>query len=182
MRKFLVVLAALLLPVQAFGQTLKAIKDRKAIVLGYVKDAYPMSFDGEKGPDGYSVELCRRIADEAGKAVGIDKLEIKFVPLTLENRIEMVASGKVDIECSTTTVTLARMQKVDFTISTFVDAGGLAVKRGSSVRNIPSLVGESVAVIAGTTTEKALKSAIADNNVSTKVVEVASHNAGIEAV
>src|SRR6185436_8977734 len=124
----LLLVAALLaqvMPGTAFAQTLKAIKERKAMVIGYLKDAYPMSFEGDKGADGYSVELCRRIAEETGKALGIDKLAVKYVPLTLDDRIEAVASGKVDIECSTTTVTLSRLQRVDFTLLTFVDAGGL---------------------------------------------------------
>src|SRR5262249_46407925 len=90
-------LLALATPAQALEGTLKAIKDRKAFLLGYLKDAAPMSFEGPNGPDGYSIELCRRIADEAGRAVGIEKLEIKYVPVTLENRLDAVASGKVDI-------------------------------------------------------------------------------------
>jgi len=38
-----------------------------------------MSFESPSGPDGYSVELCSRVAAEAGKAVGIEKLDIKYV-------------------------------------------------------------------------------------------------------
>ena len=164
------------------AQTLKAIKERKAMVVGYLKDAYPMSFDGDKGADGYSIELCRRIADEAAKAVGLEKIDVKYVPMTIDNKIEMVTSGKVDIDCSTTTVTLSRMAKVDFTSLIFVDAGGLLVQKGSSIRNIAGLVGESVAVVPGTTTATALKEAIADSYVNTKVVEVKDRNAGVEAV
>ena len=175
-------LLALSSPAWALEGTLKAIKDRKAILIGYLKDAFPMSFEGQNGADGYSLELCRRIADEAGKAVGIDKLEIKYVPLTVANRLDAVSSGKADIECSTTTATLTRMQKVDFTNLVFVDGGGLAVKKGSAIKNIAGLVGESVAVIPGTTTEKSLKSAIAQAYVNAKVVEVADHAAGLAAV
>src|SRR5512138_2308771 len=96
--------------------TLKAIKDRKAIVIGYYRDAYPMSFEGPSGQaEGYSIDLCRRIADEAAKAVGLENVEMRYVPLTLAGRFDAVASGQVDIECGTTTATLSRMEKVDFT-------------------------------------------------------------------
>jgi glutamate/aspartate transport system substrate-binding protein len=186
MRRALCLLASCVLAgpasAQQPGGTLKAIKDRKAIVIGYLRDAFPMSFDSQNGPDGYSIDLCHRIADEAGKAVGIEKLEVRYVPVTIANRIEAVVSGKVDIECSTTTATLARMQKVDFTNLVFVDGGGLAVKQGSAIKNIAGLVGESVAVVPGTTTEKALRSAIAQASVNAKLVEVADHKAGIAAV
>jgi glutamate/aspartate transport system substrate-binding protein len=186
MRRVLCVLASFVLGLPAFAQplsgTLKAIKDRKAMVVGYLRDAFPMSFDSQNGPDGYSVDLCRRIADEAGKVVGIEKLEVRYVPLTIANRIEAVVTGKVDIECSTSTATLARMQQVDFTNLVFVDSGGLVVKRGSAIKNIAGLVGESVAVVPGTTTEKALRSAIATAFVNAKVVEVTDHKAGLAAV
>jgi len=175
-------LCAFSTPARALEGTLKAIKDRKAIVVGYLKDAFPMSFESPSGPDGYSVELCSRVAAEAGKAVGIEKLDIKYVALTLDNRLDAVASGKVDIECSTTTMTLTRMQKVDFTNMTFVDGGGLAVRKGSAIKNIAGLVGESVAVVPGTTTEKALKAAIAEAYVNTKVISVPDHAAGVAAV
>jgi len=65
---------------QAHEGTLKAIKERKAMNIGYLKDAYPMSFEGPNGPDGYSVELCRRVADEAGKATGIESWKCATCP------------------------------------------------------------------------------------------------------
>lgn len=186
LRVFTTVLAAcaLVVPTAALAVegTLKAIKDRKAFVIGYLKDAYPMSFEGPNGPDGYSVELCRRIADEAAKAIGMEKLEIRYVPLTIESRIDAVASGKVDIECSTTTATLSRMEKVDFTNLIFVDGASLAVRKGSGIRNVAALVDETVAVVPGTTTEKALRAAIAQDYVRAKVVPVSDHGAGIAAV
>jgi len=168
---------------EAPGATLKAIKDRRAMVIGYLRDAYPMSFDGAGGqPEGYSIDLCRRIAEEAAKAVGLEKVEIRFVPVTLEGRFEAVATGKVDIECGTTTVTLSRMEKVDFTILTFIDGGSLLVRKGSAIRNVASLVDESVAVIPGTTTDKSLQEVLARSYVNAKVVEVPDHAAGIAAV
>lgn len=175
-------LLAFAAPARALEGTLKAIKARKAFVIGYLKDAKPMSFEGPNGPEGYSVDLCRRIAAEVGKAVGIEKLEIRYVPVTVQNRIEAVTSGKVDIDCGTTTATLSRMQKVDFTILTFIDGGSLAVKKGSTIRNVAGLAGESVAVLPGSTTEKALREAIGKKSLDTKVVQVSDHASGISAV
>jgi ABC-type amino acid transport substrate-binding protein len=177
----LAILLAFAAPARALEGTLKAIKARKAFVIGYLKDAKPMSFQGPNGPEGYSIDLCRRIANEVGKAVGIEKLEIRYVPLTVQTRIEAVVSGKVDIDCSTATATLSRMQKVDFTILTFIDGGSLAVKKGSAIRNVAGLAGQSVAVLPGTTTERALREALG-KSVDTKVLEVSDHASGIAAV
>jgi ABC-type amino acid transport substrate-binding protein len=178
----LAILLALAAPAWALEGTLKAVKARNAFVIGYLKDAKPMSFEGPNGADGYSVELCRRIAAEAGKAVGIEKLEIRYVPLTVQTRMDAVISGKVDIDCGTTTATLSRMQKVDFTILTFIDGGSLAVKKGSAIRNVGGLAGQSVAVLPGTTTEKALREALGEKSLDAKLVQVSNHAAGIAAV
>jgi len=165
------------------GGTLKAIKERKAIVIGYLTDAYPLSFlSAEQSPVGYSIDLCRLIAQEAGKAIGVEPLEIRYVPVSLAERFDAVARGKIDIECGTSTITLSRMEKVDFTAMTFLDGGSLLVRKGSAIHNLASLVDESVGVIPGTTTEPALRQALANAYVNAKVVAVKDHAEGMAAL
>jgi ABC-type amino acid transport substrate-binding protein len=167
----------------ALTGTLKTIQTRKSVLVGYVTDAFPMSFAGEGGKaQGYSVDLCERIAQEAGKAAGLAQVEIKYVPITLEERFDAVASGKIDIECATSTITLARMQKVDFTYTTFLDGGSLLVKRGSGIHGVASLIDETVGVIPGTTTEPALRDALKRGYISAKVVPVKDHGEGMAAL
>jgi len=179
----LVCQAVLVYAADAPTGTLKAIKDRKAVLVGYLKDAFPMSSLGTDGkPVGYSIDLCRVIAEQAGKAVGLDPVNIQYVPITLDGRIEAITSGKIDIECGTSTITLSRMQKVDFTSMTFLSGGSLLVKKGSAIRSIAALVDETVAVIPGTTTEKSLRDALAKTYVKAKVIEVADHAAGMAAL
>lgn len=164
------------------NETLAAVKARKAFVIGYLSDAYPMSFRDQDGqPAGYSIDLCRAIAEDVARAAGL-ALNIKYVPLTLEGRFDAVASGAVDIECGTSTITLSRMRKVDFTNTTFLDGGSLLVKKGSAISGIPALVDETVAVIPGTTTEKSLRAALTKSYVNAKVVEVKSHAEGMAAL
>src|SRR5262245_13758409 len=80
------------------GGPLKAIKERGAVVIGYLRDAYPMSFLGEDGqPAGYSIDICRVIAEDAGKAAGLEPGKVRYVPLTLDGRFDAVAGGAVDI-------------------------------------------------------------------------------------
>lgn len=167
----------------ASSGTLKTIQARKSVLVGYVTDAYPMSFAGEGGKaQGYSVDLCERIAEEAGKAAGVPNIAIKYVPVTLEERFDAVASGKIDIECATSTITLARMEKVDFTYTTFLDGGTLLVKRGSGIHGIASLIDETVGVIPGTTTEPALRDALKRGYINAKVVPVKDHGEGMAAL
>jgi ABC-type amino acid transport substrate-binding protein len=163
--------------------TLKSIQARKAIRIGFARDAYPMSFLADSGEaQGYSIDLCRHIAEAAGKAVGVDPLKIEYVPVTLDERFDAVASGKIDIECATSTITLSRQEKVDFTSMSFVDGGSLLVKKGSAIRNVASLVDETVAVIPGTTSDTALRAALAKSYVNAKVMPVKDHPEGLAAV
>ncbi len=163
--------------------TLKAIHDRGAVVIGYLKDANLMSFVGPDGqPAGYSVDLCRAIAEAAAKAAGLPQTKIQYTAVTLDNRFDMVASGKIDIECGTSTITLARMEKVDFTNLTFLSGGNLLVKRGSGIYSVAGLVDETVAVIPGTTTEQGLRAALDKAFVDAKVLPVKDHLEGIAAL
>ena len=175
--------AALAVAADPAGETLKAVKARNVFVIGYLQDAYPMSFVNKEGqPAGYSIDLCLAIAEDVSKAAGLDSIKIKFVPLKLEERFDAVATGKVDIECGTSTMTLSRMKKVDFTNTIFLDGGSFLVKKGSAISSIPALVDETVAVIPGTTTEKSLREALAKKFVKAKVMEVKNHAEGMAAL
>ena len=103
--------------------TLKRIRENGEIRLGYVNGAAPFSFAGEDGkaPQGYSVDLCRRIAEGVRGQLELKELRTRWVPLTVQDRLAAVREGKVDIECSTTTWTLSRQRDVDFSLIVFVD-------------------------------------------------------------
>ena len=64
----------------------------------------------------------------------------------------------------------------------FVDGGSLLVKKGAAINNVASLIDETVAVISGTTTETALRAALAKSYVNAKVIAVKDHGEGLAAV
>jgi ABC-type amino acid transport substrate-binding protein len=94
----------------------------------------------------------------------------------------MVASGKVDIECSTTTTTLSRQEKVDFSLMTFADGGGLLTKSDLKLGAVADLADKRIAVIPGTTTETALQKFLKEEFVSVKYVPVKNHVEGLAAI
>ena len=98
---------------QELGGTLKKIKESSTFTLGHLTSAPPFSFPGpDRRPVGYSIDLCTHIASSIQQQLGIN-LKLHWVPVTTENRLEMVASGKVDIECGTSTASLSRQERVD---------------------------------------------------------------------
>ncbi|TMH37516.1 MAG: transporter substrate-binding domain-containing protein [Betaproteobacteria bacterium] len=140
------------------SRTLDRIKDEGTIHLGYRSGAAPFSFKERNGiVRGYSVELCTRIASILQKQLGLSKLSVEWMPVDASDRLEAVASGKVDIECGTTTIALSRMERVDFSVPIFVDGGSVLTKLDAKISRLADLNGKRVAVIPGTTTETALK-------------------------
>jgi glutamate/aspartate transport system substrate-binding protein len=160
--------------------TLKTIKERGTIVIGFRETAPPFSFrDADGPPAGYSVDMCRRVVPAVARAGGVASLKVKFVPVTVENRIDAVATGRADIECGSTTNSLSRQERVDFTNMTFVDGGSLLVVDGLGIRRVADLAGKRVAVIPGTTTAPALTSALAEGPTAATVVHVKTHAEGL---
>jgi ABC-type amino acid transport substrate-binding protein len=160
--------------------TLKKVADTGVITIGYNTDSAPFSFQDDSGaPIGYSVDLCRRIATATKEKLGLDKIEVKFVEISLEDRFDAVESGKIDIECSSSTITLSRLEKVDFTLMTFVTGGALVSKENAAIRTTGDLSGKTVAVARGTTTEIALNVFLKENLIDASVIVVDTDSEGM---
>jgi len=182
-RGFLIIL---LVVGPALGQeldgTLKKIKASNTFTLGYLESAPPFSFPGpDRRPVGYSIDLCTQVASSIQKQLGIS-LKLNWVPVTTANRLEMVATGKVDLECGTTTASLSRQERVDFSLMTFVDGGGLLTKPDLKLGAVADLADKRIAIIPGTTTETAFAKFLKEEFISVKYVPVKNHVDGLAAV
>jgi len=137
--------------------TLAKARDTGTIAIGYRDASVPFSYlNARKEPIGYSIELCKSIVAAIGNAVH-KNLNIRWVPVTPENRIEAVVDGRVDLECGSTTSNVERQKRVAFSPIFFVAGTKVMVRKGSPIRSFRDLAGKKVAVTAGTTNEKALR-------------------------
>jgi glutamate/aspartate transport system substrate-binding protein len=160
--------------------TLDRIKRTGVITFAYREGAAPFSFKDRGGViRGYSAELCSRVAAAIQKDLGLPALRVAWVPVDAATRVGAVASGKADAECGTTTVTLSRMQSVDFSVPIFVDGGAVVVQAKSKLTRLTDLKGRKVAVIGGTTTERALKRALDAFDATATLVPVKDGAAGM---
>jgi ABC-type amino acid transport substrate-binding protein len=163
--------------------TLGKIKRGNAIALGYRESSRPFSFVGDDGkPAGYSVDLCTRVAAAVGKQLGLPGLQTRWVKVTVENRMQAVARGTIDLECGSTTASLSRHEQVEFSLLTFIDGGSLLVTDASGIRGIGTLGGKRVGIIPGTTTETKLTEALRKQGVAATMVQVKDHAAGVAAL
>jgi ABC-type amino acid transport substrate-binding protein len=176
----LALIPALAAPAVAQTGTLAKIRKQGAITMGYLDGSAPFSFRDANGqPQGYSVELCRAIASGIRAQLKLKNLETRWVLLTIQNRLEAVKSGRVDIECSTTTWTLGRQANVDFSLITFVDGGSILTRVESEAGRIADFNGKRIAVISGTTTEKALKETLERRAIKARVITIKSRDEGL---
>jgi ABC-type amino acid transport substrate-binding protein len=162
---------------------LQKIKATQTITLGYSESAVPFSFLGnDNRPQGYSVDLCKRIADGIQQQLGLVELSIKWVKVDVKTRIPATIKGAIDIECGSTTHTLSREEKVDFSNMIFVDGGSYMSKGRAKLATVKDLAGKKISVIPGTTTEKVLKAALDQAQVSAEIIPVQTHAEGFGAL
>jgi glutamate/aspartate transport system substrate-binding protein len=168
---------------QTLTGTLKKVRDSGTLTVGYRENALPFSYTGSDGkPAGYSIDLCQEIAVAVQQELKLPNLAVRWVPVTPDNRLDAVANGTVDIECGSTTASLSRQEKVDFTLMTFVDGASLLIAEGSGVRTVADLAGKRVGVVLGTTTEKAVGDFLRAQSIAATVVPVRDHDEGLAAL
>ena len=165
-------------PAHAQEGRLAAIMSSKSIKIAYRTDARPFSYVTSFGdPTGYSVDLCRAVIDVMQQRLNLDSLKIEWVPVSSQQRFEAIGAGKADIECGASTVTLRRMEQVDFSSLIFVETTGVLVKNDAGISSSADLSGKKIAVISGTTNEAAIRNAFEGKQAT--IVPVKSRDEGV---
>ena len=140
-----------------FADTLSKVKASGVVTMGVRDSSGALSYTLGNGQyTGYHVEICQRILANLEKAAG-RKLEVKYQPVTSQNRIPLVQNGTVDIECGSTTNNVAREKDVAFVDTTFVEEVRIAVKANSGITSVSQLGGKNVATTTGTTSVQTLR-------------------------
>ncbi|WP_426526633.1 amino acid ABC transporter substrate-binding protein [Bradyrhizobium sp. McL0615] len=183
----LTVVVAALLPALARGQeadtALRRIQQNKAVTIGFRESAAPFAYlDERKQASGYSIDICNRIAQEIGRKLNIPHIETRYVPVTPQTRIPLIANGTVDIECGTTVNSLGRQEQVDFSYAVALAEGRLLVKKTSGIQGLSDLNGKIVALAAGTTAERYVRAALDRNKINVRVLQVRDNAEGLLAV
>jgi ABC-type amino acid transport substrate-binding protein len=183
-RRLAALAAVLAMPVLAHGLDgrLKKIHDTKTITIAYRTDALPFSYEDNKQPVGYTVELCKKVVASLEQQLKVQPLTVKWVAATSENRIDLVQKGQVDLLCGATTATLSRMELVDFSSPVFVDSTGVLVRKSVGAKSLAGLAGVKILVVAGTTNQKALAKALEEGRVNATVVTVKTRDEAVQAL
>ena len=140
------------------ADTLTKIKESGAVSMGVRESSGALSYTlGDGKYAGFHVEICQKVLADVQKKMGLTKMDIKYQPVTSQNRIPLVQNGTVDIECGSTTNNAARQKDVSFAVTTYVEEVRIAVKANSGITGIAQLNGKNVATTTGTTSVQLLR-------------------------
>lgn len=165
MRKTLTVIAlslsaaGLALPAHAqLTGTLQKIKDSGAITLSYRESSVPFSYlDAQQKPVGYAVDLCAKVVDAVKAELKMPNLQVNYQPVTSQNRIPLLQNGTIDLECGSTTNSVARQQQVAFSVAYFITSVRMGVRKDAGIKDIGDLDGKPVVTTTGTTSDQLIK-------------------------
>ncbi len=161
---------------QSGSYVLKRIKERGVVNMGHRESSVPFSYIGKDGkPIGYSVDICHGVIDQIRKTLKMPDIKIKYVPVTSQTRIALMANGTIDIECGSTTNNLTRQKQVDYLAVTFITGTKLGSKKGSGIKELEDMDGKVIALSLGTTNEKAVKRVMKAKGLNIKIVSVKDH-------
>ena len=171
---------------EASAQTVDQLRSSKTLRLAYDTGAPPFSYippgsAATAAPQGYSVDLCRAVADQLKEQLKIPDLKVAYVIVDSVNRFDAIVDNKADLLCESSTATLSRRTKVDFSIPIFIDGASFAITQNGP-RDVKQLAGKKVAVLPGTTTEQELRRALTGTQISAEIVLVKTNQEGLDLV
>ncbi len=102
---------------------------------------------------GMEIVLAEKIAEQLG-------VEVEFTPVTAATRTELLDSGDIDCVLATFTITDERKESWDFSTPYFTDYVTVLVENASGISALSDLLDKKVGVSSGSTSAKALVSAM----------------------
>jgi glutamate/aspartate transport system substrate-binding protein len=134
---------------------LEKIRSTGTITIGHRESSIPFSYYDNNGKVvGYAMDLCYLVADAVKARLGLEKLDVKLVPVTPSGRIQSVLNGTIDMECGSTTNNVERQKVVSFSITYFVAANRFLTKSKANLRTLDDLKGRTIVSTIGSTNLK----------------------------
>lgn len=131
-------------PVIASASTLERVRASNTLTLGYMANLAPFSVQAGDSAQGYAIDLCLKVADKLKSELGLPTLQVRYQPMTIDDEMLAVSSGKVDILCTPSPPTLKRRQRVSYSIPIYT-AGLSAVVRQDAAESLLNVLNGKVA-------------------------------------
>src|SRR5436309_2206987 len=82
--------------------TLKKVSTTNVITLGHREASFPLSYQYNGKPIGYSLDICKSIVEEIAREIDKADVRIEFALVLPESRIPALTTGQIDLECGST--------------------------------------------------------------------------------
>jgi polar amino acid transport system substrate-binding protein len=191
----------MLVPAIANANTLERVQTGQSFTLGFLPDFAPFSTQEGDKASGYGIDLCLKVVDIVKNELGLPTLQVRYQPLKINEEVDAISTGKVDIVCTPTLATLERRKTVNFSIPIYTaglsvvvrkdaPAGLLKVLNGQVDKTGPAwrasvnrgLANMTYATVAGSVIDQWVRDQLRALGVTVKLVTVEDTNAGLKLV
>lgn len=162
--------------------TLSRIHESGVVKIGYIPTPETFAFKTQAGETvGYSIDICHRVIDGIRKQLNRNDLRIEYRAVEAAQRIPLLKSGAIDMECGGNTNTVKRQRDVDFSYTFFNTGVRFLVKKPTDLDGSPNLLWKKkIAVTKGTTAEEIVNRLRVEREVN--LVLVNNDNEGVRLV
>lgn len=155
--------------------TFTRIEERGEIVIGHRMYEMPFSYVANDQVLGYSVELCQRVVESIRQELRLHTLRISYVPVTPATRFVLLASGRIDLECGTTTNNADRRRQAEFSYPHFLSTTRFVSLRSNHFERIADLAGRSVVSTTGSINVGQLRDANRERKLNVSIMLQREH-------
>ncbi len=165
------------------GSTLERIKTTGTIIIGYRTGSIPISYvDENKKPIGYGVDICNRVAARVRDRLGMTTINIQYSEVDSSNRIPNLVSGKIDLECGSTTNNADRRKQVDFAIPYYIAGVRMLTRTDTGIKDFADLKGRTAVFAKGTSSVKIVDKLNKERDMKIKIMEEKDFDSSLQAV
>ncbi len=123
------------------GPTAARLRQSGVVTIAFRESIVPFSYlDANHQPIGYAIDLCTRVVEALRRELSLPALRVRYLPITSQDRIAVLTSGRADLECGSTTNTATRRRAVAFAVVHFIAAGKLLVRADSGIDEVQQVL------------------------------------------
>ena len=155
--------------------TLDRIRDSGAVHVAYREDSIPFAYVDGGRPIGYAIDICSRLVESVRTSLKRPDLKVQYVPVTAATRVDVIATGKADLECGSTNNSPERRDKVAFTIPHYIASSRMLVKTSAGIARWEDLNGKTVVSTRGSTNGGQIRTMAEARVLKINVIEAKDH-------
>lgn len=139
----------MLLPIDsANATTLDEIISRGYINIGY-HDTPPYSYENNGEIVGFTIDICSEIINSINKKSSLRKVTAKYITAPLSERLNLINSEKIDLDCSNSFITKTRAESLSASNAIYITSDAYIHKKSDHAYRLEDYKGRSISSVKG---------------------------------